>query len=199
MLGKGGWVKSAVQRSSPIGRAFGLRGPRKGRPWKWARGVLDGKGQPVRVAAIDLGKVRVGLALSDELGLLAHPRQWLDGKSPGRLLRDLCALAESEEIERFLVGLPRNLDGREGANARRARRFAERLGELSGRPVELVDEWLTTVEARQKLRDQGMRDKEARSRIDSAAAAVLLQAWLDGRRAQGELRDEGPDDWEDPD
>lgn len=136
----------------------------------------------MRVAALDFGKVRIGLAVSDELGLMAHPRPHLDGRQPGRCLAELCALAQDEQITRFLVGLPRQLDGREGLSARRARQFAAKLAERSGRSVELVDEWLTTVEASARLRDQGLDSRAQKSRVDSAAAAVLLQSWLDGQR-----------------
>ncbi len=115
----------------------------------------------MRAAAIDLGKVRVGLAVSDELGVLAHPRPHLDGRNVGRLLAILTDFAEEEQIDQFLVGLPRSLDGREGPPARRARNFAERLRQRSGRPVELVDEWLTTVEARDRLREAGPQYQRA--------------------------------------
>jgi putative Holliday junction resolvase len=138
----------------------------------------------MRAAAVDLGKVRVGLAVSDELGLLAHPRPYLDGKNPGRLVEELARLADDEQIEVFLVGLPRTLSGSEGPPARRARRFADKLKERTKRSVELVDERLSTREARGKLRAGGASDREARARIDSASAAVLLQSWLDSRRRE---------------
>jgi putative holliday junction resolvase len=139
----------------------------------------------MRAAAVDLGKVRVGLAVSDELGLLAHPRPYLDGRDPGRVVDELARIATAEGIEVFLVGLPRTLKGVEGPPARRARRFAERLEERTRSRVELVDERLSTREARSLLRDQGIADREARSRIDSASAAVLLQSWLDARSRRG--------------
>ncbi len=136
----------------------------------------------MRAAGIDLGKVRVGVAVADELGLMAHPRPHLDGKHPGRLVEALAALAQQEQIEVFVVGLPRSLSGVEGLPARRARRFAERLRQRTGVPVELVDEWLTTREAGDRLRAAGLREHEFRDRIDSAAAAILLQSWLDAQR-----------------
>ena len=135
----------------------------------------------MRAAGIDLGTVRVGLAVSDELGLMAHPRPFLDGRDPGRLVEALVQLAQDEGIDAFVVGLPRNLSSTEGPPAKRARRFARALAEASGRAVELVDERLTTVEARARLREQGLSDRAARRRVDSAAAAVLLQSWLDAR------------------
>ena len=132
----------------------------------------------MRVAAIDLGRVRVGLAVSDELGLLAHPRAHLNGRDPKALVESLRRLAQADGIERFVVGLPRDLSGGEGAPARRARRFAATLQEATGIPVELLDERLTTREAEARLREQGLSSRELRTRIDSAAAAVLLQSWL---------------------
>jgi putative holliday junction resolvase len=139
----------------------------------------------MRAAAVDLGKVRVGLAVSDELGMLAHPRPFLEGRDPGRVVEELARLAESEGIELFLVGLPRTLRGQEGPPARRARRFAARLADRTGARVQLVDERLSTREARSRLREQGLGDRAARSRLDSAAAAVILQSWLDARSGRG--------------
>ena len=138
----------------------------------------------MRAAGIDLGKVRVGVALADELGLMAHPRPYLDGRNPKQLLSRLRELAQSEQIGVFVVGLPRQLDGREGMAARRARRFADELARATGLPVELADERLTTVEAAGRLREQGLDSRAARTRVDSAAAAVLLQSWLDARRSE---------------
>ena len=133
----------------------------------------------MRAAGIDLGTVRVGLAVTDELGMLAHPRPHLDGRHFGRLFETLARLAEQERIEVFVVGLPRSLGGQEGSAAQRARRFARLLGERTGVRVELVDEWLTTREAQNRLRAQGLSDRAQRRRIDSAAAAIMLQSWLD--------------------
>jgi putative Holliday junction resolvase len=134
----------------------------------------------MRIAAVDLGASRVGLAISDELGLLAHPRPYLSGKDRRALLAALAAFAREESVERFLVGLPRRLDGTSGIEARQASRFALELEAKSGVPVELVDEWLTTRQAGARLREAGVNQKKARARIDSAAAAVMLQSWLDG-------------------
>jgi len=141
----------------------------------------------MRAAAVDLGKVRVGLAVADELGLMAHPRQYLDGRDPRRVVAELSRLAEVEGITVFVIGLPRQLNGKEGLAAGRARRFAEQLAKRTSARVELVDEWLSTVEAHARLREQGANSREARERVDSAAAAVILQSWLDGQRAPREL------------
>ncbi len=146
----------------------------------------------MRAAGIDFGKVRVGLAISDELGMLAHPRPHLDGRNVKALLRQLSAFANEEQIELFIVGLPRRLDGSEGPPARRARRFVQLLREATGRQVELIDEWLSTRQAHDRLREGGLDAKASRSRVDSAAAAILLQAWLDRSESVGS-RDLGDD------
>ena len=139
----------------------------------------------MRVLAIDLGSVRVGAAISDELGLMAHPRPHLPGTDRKKLLALIHRLAVDEGVEQILVGLPRHLNGSEGRAAREARGFAAALGKLTGLPILLVDEWLSTREAHARLREGGSKAREARGRIDSAAAAVMLQSWLDGRSARG--------------
>src|SRR5690606_14183894 len=94
-------------------------------------------GAAVRVLAIDLGSVRVGIAVSDELGLMAHPRPHLAGGDAKRLLGELGKLAAEEGVGRFLLGLPRHLNGSEGRGARDARRFAAALERATGLPVTL--------------------------------------------------------------
>jgi putative holliday junction resolvase len=140
----------------------------------------------MRAAAIDLGSVRVGLAISDELGLLAHPRPHLPGASRKALLDSLAEFAQTEGVDHFLVGLPRQLDGSEGRAAREARQFAAALAQRTGIEVSLCDEWLSTRQAHQRLQEGGHSSRERRQRVDSAAAAVLLQSWLDGRAAGGQ-------------
>jgi putative Holliday junction resolvase len=100
------------------------------------------------------------------------------------LLEELGRLARDEGIDLFVVGLPRQLDGREGASAARARKLARQIEEVVGVRVVLVDEWFTTKEAAARLASAGSNSREARSRIDSAAASVLLQSYLDGERGR---------------
>jgi len=136
-----------------------------------------------RVAAIDLGKARVGVAVSDELGVCAHPRPALDGGNRRAVLEALTGLAREEGVKRFLVGMPLELDGREGPAARKALAFAQALADAAGVEVEMVDERLSTVEASRRLREGGVSARRAKPRVDGAAAAVLLQSWLDRRGA----------------
>jgi putative Holliday junction resolvase len=134
----------------------------------------------MRVAALDFGKARIGVAVSDELGLLAHPRPFIPAKNRKAALAAVRRLKEEEAIERFLVGLPLRLGGEAGSTAAEVTRFAQEVCDQTGCEVELVDERLSTVQASRALRDGGLSSKDQRGRIDSAAAAVLLQAWLDG-------------------
>lgn len=138
------------------------------------------------VVALDLGKVRVGVAVSDEIGVYAHPRAPLDGRNKKRLLGELVALAEGERVERFIVGLPLSLSGATTTAARRAVRFCQQLADATGCEVELVDERLTTVQAERELTLGGVAKDEVKARVDSVAAALILQQWLDARRAADE-------------
>jgi putative Holliday junction resolvase len=148
-------------------------------------GPADMAGTPRgRTCALDPGKVRVGLAIDDELGLLAHPRGTLDGRNRKTLLTALRALAEEEAVVRFVVGLPLDMHGGEGMAARDARTLAQQLADATGRGVELWDERLTTVEAQRNLQASGVHGKKARTRIDEAAACAILQSWLDARRGR---------------
>ncbi len=138
----------------------------------------------MRVAALDLGKVRVGLAVSDELGALAHPRPALDARNRRDLLDRIRAFAEEEGVERFVVGLPLDASGQEGPAARKALSFAEQVAKATGLPVEMWDERFTTVEATRRLQEGGNRARGSRAKIDGAAACVMLQSWMDSSRGR---------------
>ncbi|WP_242894198.1 Holliday junction resolvase RuvX [Actinomadura litoris] len=133
---------------------------------------------------VDVGTVRVGVARCDPGGILASPLETVkSGKGDvDRLVR---LVAEHEAIE-VVVGLPTSLSGREGPAAQAARRFAARLaGRLPDAEVRLYDERLTTVTAEAGLRAGGVHGQARRRVVDQAAAAVLLQAALDGERLTG--------------
>jgi putative holliday junction resolvase len=151
---------------------------------KGEQGGADGVARAPRgrTCALDPGTVRVGVAIDDELGLLAHPRGALDAGNRKALLAALRVLAEQETVVRFVVGLPLDMHGGEGMAARGARTLAQQVADATGRAVELWDERLTTVEAQRSLRASEVRGKKARARIDEAAACAILQSWLDARR-----------------
>jgi putative Holliday junction resolvase len=135
---------------------------------------------------VDVGEVRVGVALSDPSGILATPLVTLDRDRSGRGdLAALAALVVDHEVVEVIVGLPRTLAGRHGAAARSAQDYARALAERigAGVPVRLADERLTTVSATRMLADQGIRGRKQRAVVDQAAAVEILQSWLDAQRA----------------
>jgi putative Holliday junction resolvase len=130
-----------------------------------------------RVMAVDLGSVRTGVAVSDELGMLAQPWKTLPG---GDKTLDAIVSAVAElKPSRVLVGLPRNMDGTYGPAAEAARAFADHLRARIECPVDLWDERLTTVSAQRALRESGRKARDQRGVVDQVAAQFLLQSWLD--------------------
>jgi putative Holliday junction resolvase len=140
----------------------------------------------VRVVGVDLGERRIGVAVSDGTGTLASPRCTIERSGDAAADRAaLAAVVEEVEARRVVVGLPLSLNGRRGPAARAAQADADELAELlapRGVTVETFDERLTTVSASRSLTDAGHRGRAQRAKIDQSAAAVLLQAWLDGQR-----------------
>jgi len=161
---------------SPSWRGRGVRAIRSS--------VTAGVRRSGRVCALDPGRARIGVAVDDELGLLAHPRGTLDPRDLKALAVSLRELTEREGIRRFVVGLPLHLRGGEGASAREARALAQLVADSTGCLVELWDERLSTVQAQRSLEASDVRGKKARAHIDEAAACAILQSWLDARQAR---------------
>jgi putative Holliday junction resolvase len=136
-----------------------------------------------RFLGVDYGTKRIGLALSDEAGVLAFPAGTLERRGAARDLAALRALVAERGVVGIVVGLPLHLSGRRGPEAEAAERFARELGEATGVPVDLLDERWTTVEAQRALREGGARRERRREAVDSVAAAILLRAWLERRAA----------------
>lgn len=137
----------------------------------------------MRYLGIDLGRARIGLALADEVLRTARPHATVVRRSDAADLAAIAEVAREFEVSRAVVGLPLNMDGSEGAAARFARGFADKLGAALGVPVELHDERLSTFEAEARLRARGVRARDQRAEVDAEAAAVILQGWLDERPA----------------
>jgi putative Holliday junction resolvase len=133
----------------------------------------------VRTLGVDLGRVRIGLALADDVLRTARPLRVVSRRAEAPDLAAIAEAAREYEVDRVVLGLPLNMDGTEGPSARLARAFAPKLEAALGVPVELFDERLSTFEAEIRLRDQGFSAKDRRSRVDAEAAAVILQGWLD--------------------
>jgi putative holliday junction resolvase len=136
-----------------------------------------------RRLGIDVGAVRVGVAICDPDGVLATPLVTVprDVES-GSDLRVIAELVAEHEAVGVVVGLPRTLAGREGPAAEAARVFADALAAVVDVPLELSDERLTTVVATQQLRARGVKGRKQRAVVDQAAAVAILQGWLDAHR-----------------
>ncbi|GAB4252342.1 MAG: Holliday junction resolvase RuvX [Candidatus Methylacidiphilales bacterium] len=133
-----------------------------------------------RILALDPGTKRIGVAISDETRTLARPLPFLPAQSFNAFCQALKDLIRNQEVDLILVGLPRNMDGSYGTAAEKAREFATRLKERVLVPVQMVDERLTTIMASRQLHEAGLDSRKQKSKIDSTAAQVLLQSYLDG-------------------
>jgi putative Holliday junction resolvase len=138
-----------------------------------------------RTVAVDLGTRRIGVAVSNREGTMAFPRPMIERTGDAAAdRRAVAAVVTEEEAAVLVVGLPLSLDGRHGAAAKAATAEAAELAEVlsgTGVEVETFDERLTTVSARASLSGAGVRIRDQRRSVDSAAATVLLQTWLDAR------------------
>jgi putative pre-16S rRNA nuclease len=135
-----------------------------------------------RVLAVDLGTRRLGLALSDPSGTLAAPLATIAHRNRRSDLSQIVRLAEAHQVERIVVGCPRNMDGTRGPAALRAEAFAAALRRMARTPVEMWDERLTTVSAERALLASNVGRTRRRDVRDRVAAAFILQAYLDARR-----------------
>lgn len=138
----------------------------------------------MRVMALDIGAVRVGIAISDPDRTIASPLCVLPtlevtGNHPS-FRRHL----EDWEPELFLCGMPYTLEGKEGPQAQVVKSVAGRISQAHSIPLEFTDERLSSQEAKRNLREEGMSEREMRGKIDMIAASLFLQAWLDGQRAR---------------
>ena len=135
-----------------------------------------------RILAVDWGEKRFGIALSDPLRMIAQPLVTLTRRAGKRApVGPIADLIKQHDVAEVVVGLPLTLEGDEGDNAREARALGDAIGQRSGVPVHYLDERMTTAQAVRAARHAGVRDHEARARIDQMAAVAILQAWLDRR------------------
>ena len=133
-----------------------------------------------RILGLDPGTVRIGVAVSDPLGLTAQPHSSLAAADPG-VLDAIATLVDDLEVEAVVVGLPVSLDGTEGPAAASARAFADRVRERLDVPVESYDERFSSVTAERTMIELGATRSDRKAARDRVAAAVFLQAYLDGR------------------
>ena len=130
-----------------------------------------------RILGIDLGRVRIGVAVSDELGMLAHPVETIPAGN--RAAARIAELVREKNAERVVVGLPRHMNGTAGEGATDALAFVEKLRAMVPCEVVTWDERLTTTAANRALRDSGRKTRDSRQIVDQVAAQMILQGYLD--------------------
>ena len=133
-----------------------------------------------RAMGIDLGDARVGVAVSDDLGMLAHPMETIHVKS-GRVMQRILEIAEEKGTQTIVVGMPRNMDGTFGPAAQKGRECIEALKLEKACWVVPWYERLTTVSAQRSLHEAGKNARDQKAMIDQVAAQILLQSWLDSQ------------------
>ncbi|CCY03880.1 MAG: Holliday junction resolvase RuvX [Eubacteriales bacterium] len=128
---------------------------------------------------LDVGDVRIGIAVSDMLGMIANARESYTRKGLEKDLRYFTDLAKAENADAFVLGLPKNMDGTEGERVEVTREFGDKLHEFSGLPVVYMDERLSTVAAERMLIQADVRRDKRKKVIDKVAACIILQNYLD--------------------
>jgi putative Holliday junction resolvase len=133
----------------------------------------------MRILALDHGTVRIGVALSDELKMIASPLEYIPAEPFGEFLARLKALIAAKEVEQIIVGMPRNMDGSYGPAAEKVRAFIATLQETITVPIRTWDERLTSSQANRILIAGNVRRDQRKEKVDKMAAAILLQSYLD--------------------
>ncbi|MCL4544983.1 MAG: Holliday junction resolvase RuvX [Chloroflexi bacterium] len=137
-----------------------------------------------RILALDVGQRRIGLALSDPSHTIASPLGFLTRSNTETDAEELRRLMTEHGVEQIIVGLPLRLSGERGVQAILTERWVASVEQLLQLSMQRVDERLTTIEAHRSLEALGLSERQRRTRVDAAAAALLLQTYLDGRASQ---------------
>lgn len=136
----------------------------------------------MRIMAIDYGDARIGLAVSDLLGMLCGEAWTMEEWDMERAARRISEEAAKREVDRLILGLPKNMDGSEGPRAEKSRKFKALLEQSSGLPVVLWDERRSTIEAHAILHASGKKEKKHRKTVDAVAASLILEGYLGSLR-----------------
>lgn len=133
----------------------------------------------MRILGLDIGDKRIGVAISDPEEILASPLATITREDDKKAIADIIKLVDQHNVERIVVGLPYSLDGSIGGQANKVMDFAERLSQYTRASMEIWDERLSTVAVERLLREAGKKKAKKRERRDAAAAAFILQGYLD--------------------
>jgi len=131
------------------------------------------------ILALDYGRRRIGLAVSDPLGIAAHGLPTLERQDVESDIEAIVALIRERKADRVVIGMPFNMDGTSGPQAAEVKDFSDRLAAVAGMPVEAVDERLSTYEAQEGLKQMGIKAKNWRRYVDQLAAKVILTRYLE--------------------
>jgi putative holliday junction resolvase len=137
----------------------------------------------MRILALDHGTKRIGIAVSDELKVIAQPLEYVPAEPFAAFLERLKQLVAEKEVELVLVGMPRNMDGTYGPAAQKVQEFVAALKEALSVPLKTWDERLTSAQANRYLIQASVRREKRKEKVDKTAAAILLQSYLDSRVA----------------
>jgi putative Holliday junction resolvase len=135
----------------------------------------------MRALGIDHGTKRIGIAISDELGMIAHPLEFIPAEPVKDFLGRLKEIIQDKQVVQLVIGMPRNMDGSYGPAATKVREFVALLKESITLPIALYDERLTSSQANRYLIEVNMRREKRKEKVDQTAAAILLQSYLDSR------------------
>ncbi len=135
----------------------------------------------MRILAIDHGTKRMGIAVSDELGMIAQPLEFIPAESFAEFLNRLKEIIRAKQVELILVGMPRNMNGSYGPAALKVQEFVDALKDAVTIPIRTLDERLTSVQAHRLLTEAEVSGRQRKGKVDKSAAAILLQGYLDGR------------------
>jgi putative holliday junction resolvase len=135
-----------------------------------------------RILGLDFGRARIGVAISDELQMLAHPLETIPAnEEPASRVAEI---VREKQVDHVVAGIPRQMNGQIGTAATEVLEFVEKLRAILPCPVVTWDERLTTVAAHRALRDAGKKTRDTRAYVDQVAAQMILQTYLDRRAAQ---------------
>jgi putative Holliday junction resolvase len=148
----------------------------------------------IRILGLDLGEKRIGVALSDALGITAQGLMVLPRQGQKLDLDQVIALIRKHAVQEVVIGLPRHMDGRLGEGSKEVFLWASELQEQMGLPVHTMDERLTTMQAQRVLLEADVSRRKRRQVIDKMAAALILQAFLDSRSQSPEEPESAPED-----
>lgn len=133
----------------------------------------------MRILALDHGTVRIGVAVSDELKMIATPLEFIPAEPFADFLKRLKEILQQKEVEQILIGMPRNMDGSYGPAAQKVNEFVAVLKENIIVPIKIWDERLTSAQANRFLIEANVRRDKRKEKVDKTAAAILLQSYLD--------------------